>query len=124
MIRKLLENGGSIYTSCKHKGRSYHENSVDIWIDHDLLHGVMDMPTEFHVEVVEAWQSLLEKELEDFDTDLTEQWKTYMRELYRKLEAEYDCLTSDDAVWDTIEANELHTDAEHLDEDEVYTHAA
>ena len=124
MIRKLLENGGSVYTSCKHKGNYYHENSVDIWIDHDLLFAVMDQPTEFHVAIVEEWDKLLDAEMTDFDTDLTEQWKTYMRELYRKLEAEYDYLTSDEAVWDTIEANELHTDAEHLDEDEVYTHAA
>ena len=80
MIRKLLENGGSVYTSCKHKGNYYHENSVDIWIDHDLLHGVMDQPTEFHVAIVEEWDKLLDAEMTDFDTDLTEQWKTYMRE--------------------------------------------
>jgi hypothetical protein len=39
-----------------------------------------------------------------------------MQQLYRKLEAEYEHLTSDDAVWDTIEANEL---IEELEEEEV-----
>jgi len=30
-----------------------------------------------------------------------------MQDLYRLLEAEYDYLTGDEAVWETIEANEL-----------------
>ena len=30
-----------------------------------------------------------------------------MGDLYRKLEAEYDYLVTDEAVWETIEANEL-----------------
>lgn len=116
MIRKLLENGGSIYAHCDHKGNYAHENSVEIWIDHDLLHGVMDMPTEFHEAIVEEWDKLLDAEMTDFDTNLTEQWKTYMRDLYRRLEAEYEYLTDDDAVWDTIVANELDEDAENLDQ--------
>jgi hypothetical protein len=40
-----------------------------------------------------------------------------MRELYRKLEAEHEYHTSDEAVWETITANELDTDAEDLDEE-------
>jgi hypothetical protein len=116
MIRKLLENGGSLYISCKHKGNYYHENSADIWIDHDLLFAVIDQPTEFHVAVVEEWDKLLDVEMTDFDTNLTEQWKTYMRDLYRRLEAEYEYLTSDEGVWDTIVANELDKDAENLDQ--------
>ena len=124
MIRKLLENGGSIYTHCKQTGNYYHENSIELWMDHDLLYAVIDQTTEFHVAVVEVWDALLDAEMTDFDTKLTEQWKTYMRDLYRKVEAEYEYLTSDEAVWETIAVNELDTDAEHMDEDEVYTHAA
>jgi hypothetical protein len=55
--------------------------------------------------------------MEDFETAVTEQWRTYMRELYRKLEAEHEYDTSDEAVWETITANELDTDAEDLDEE-------
>ena len=124
MIRKLLENGGAVYATAQHSGNYAHENSVSIWVDHDLLTAVMDMPTEFHEAVVYEWDKLLDVEMTDFDTDLTEQWKTYMRELYRKLEAEYEYLTSDEGVWETIEANELDTDAEHLDEDEAHYQAA
>jgi len=113
MIRKLLENGGEVYAHCDHKGNYYHENSVELWIDHDLLHAVMDQPTEFHVAIVEEWDKLLDAEMTDFDTDMTEQWRTYMRDLYRKLEAEYDYLTSEDAIWDTIAGSELDEDGEH-----------
>ena len=109
----LLENGGEVYAHCDHKGNYYHENSVELWVDHDLLHAVMDQPTDFHEAIVEEWDKLLDAEITDFDTDMTEQWRTYMRDLYRKLEAEYDCLTSDDAVWDTIKGNELDEDGEH-----------
>jgi hypothetical protein len=77
---------------------------------------MVDQPTDFHEAVVEEWQRLLGVELDDFEKDVTEQWRTYMQQLYRKLEAEYEHLTSDEAVWDTIEANEL---VEDLEEEEV-----
>jgi hypothetical protein len=116
MIRKLLEHNGEVYVKCKHSGRYYHENCTEFWVDADTLRGMVYQPTEFHVAVVVEWQRLLGIELDDFEKDVTEQWRTYMRDLYRKLEAEYDHLTSDEAVWDAIEANELIED---LEEEEV-----
>jgi len=116
MIRKLLDAGGGVYANCKHSGRYYHENCTEFWMDADTLTGIVHQPTDFHVDVVEAWQALLDKEISDFEEAVTNQWRTYMQELYRKLEAEYDHLTSDDAVWDTIEANELIEDTEETEE--------
>jgi hypothetical protein len=116
MIRKLLEHDGAVYVNCKQSGRYYHENCTSFWVDSDTLTGMVDQPTEFHKAVVEEWQCLLGVELDDFEKDVTEQWRTYMQQLYRKIEAEYDHLTSDDAVWDTIEANEL---IEEVGEEEV-----
>jgi len=118
MIRKLLDAGGGVYVTSEHKGRYFHEHCVSFWLDADTLRGTIDQPTEFHVEVVEAWQDLLDKEMDDFTTQVEEQWRTYMRDLYRKLEAEYDYLTSEDAIWDTIVANELDTDADTHDTEE------
>ena len=118
MIRKLLDAGGMVYVNSQNDGRYFHEHCVSFWIDNDTLRGMIDQPTEFHVEVVEAWQDLLDKEMDDFTTQVEEQWRTYMRDLYRKLEAEYDCLTSEDAIWDTIVANELDTDADTHDTEE------
>ena len=116
MIRKLLEAGGGVYVNCDHTGRYYHENCTQFWVDADTLTGVLPCPTEFHEEIAEQWQELLGKEMDSFETDVAEQWRTYMRELYSKLGAEYDYYTSDEAVWETIEANELDKDAEDFEE--------
>jgi len=121
MIRKLLEADGEVYVKCSHEGRYYHENCTSFWVDADTLTGMIDQPTEFHEQVVDSWQRLFDAELMDFETAVTQQWRAYMQELYRDLEETYDCLTSDDEVWDTIVANELDEDDEE-DELEGDTH--
>ncbi len=109
MIRKLLEHDGGIYAECAHTGRYSHENCTEFWVSADTLTGIMDQPTEFHETIVEQWQDRLEAETEELEQAVIEQWRAYMRDLYRRLEAEYDYLVSDEAVWDAIEANELDT---------------
>jgi hypothetical protein len=116
MIRKLLEHEGEVYANCRHSGRYYHQNCTEFWVDSDTLTGMLPQPTEFHETIAEQWQSQLEDEVSDLENDVIEQWRTYMGDLYRKLEEEYDYLTSDEAVWDTIEANELDADEEDWDE--------
>ena len=116
MIRKLLEHGGWVYAGCEHRGRYYHENCTEFGTDADTLTDTVDQPTEFHEQIVENWQRQLEREMEDFEDDVIEQWRSYMQDLYSKLKAEYDHLTSDEAVWETIEANEWDQDEEDCDE--------
>lgn len=116
MIRKLLEHGGEVYARCEHRGRYYHENCTEFWVDADTLTGMLDCPTEFHETIAEQWQSQLEDEVKEFEETVIEQWRTYMQDLYRKLEEEYDYLVSDEAVWEAIEANELDEDEEDWDE--------
>lgn len=116
VIRKLLEHDGEVYAQCEHRGHYYHENCTEFWVDMDTLTGMLPQPTEFHETIAEQWQSQLEDEVDAFEKDVTEQWRSYMQDLYRKLEAEYDHLVSDEAVWDTIEANELDEDEEDWDE--------
>lgn len=115
MIRKLLEHGGGLYVSCEHRGHYCHEHSTTFCRDNDTLTCLLPQPTEFHEAVVEQWQDKLDEELDDFEADVTEQWRTYMRDLYHKLEEEYEYLVSDEAVWESIVANELDKDE---DEDE------
>ncbi len=112
MIRKLLEHGGIVSAFSYSGHRYYHSRSASISVEADLLDTIIDCPTDFHLDVVEAWQRELDIEMADFEKDVTEQWRSYMDDLYRNLEKEYDYLTSDEAVWDTIEANELIEDVE------------
>jgi len=107
MIRKLLEHEGCVYARCQHQGPYYYQFGAEFWVDADTLPGIVEQPTEFHTTIVEQWQKQLDDEVNDFEKDMTEQWRTYMQDLYFKLEAEYDYLVSDEAVWETIEANEL-----------------
>jgi hypothetical protein len=116
MIRKLMDVGGYIGTDCKHSGHYYHEHCTSFSTDHDTFYRTVECPTEFHEQIVDSWDRQLEDEVEAFEKDVIEQWRTYMRDLYRKLEEEYDYQTSDEAVWDTIEANELDEDEEEYDE--------
>lgn len=122
MIRKLLEAGGGLYVKCEHSGRYYHEYCTSFWVDADTLTGILDQPTEFHERVAEQWQEMLEDELSDFEKAVIDQWREYMADLYSNLEEEYDHLTSDEAVWDAIEANELDQDLE--DDEDEYDEAA
>ena len=112
MIRKLLEHDGEVYAQCEHRGHYYHQYCTSFWVDSDTLTGMVHQPTEFHEAIVEQWQRELEDEISDFEKDVIEQWRSYMQDLYRKLEKEYDYLTSDEAVWESIEANELEEDVD------------
>jgi hypothetical protein len=68
---------------------------------------VLDKPTDFHEQVVEALDKQLDVEMDDFEKQSVELFKNHMRTLYRTLEKEYDHLTSDEAVVETIIANDL-----------------
>ena len=117
MIRKLLEHGGDVYARCKHRGRYCHQNCTEFSVDCDALTEMLPQPTEFHEQIAEQWQEALDAEVSEFEAGVIEQWRTYMQDLYRNLEKEYDWLVSDEAVWDTIEANELDDDEDEDEED-------
>ena len=107
MIRKLLEHDGEVYAECKHSGNYYHQYCTTFWVNSDTLIGMLPQPTEFHEQIVDQWDKLLDDEMTAFEEAVIEQWRSYMQDLYRKLEEEYDYLVSDEAVWEAIEANEL-----------------
>jgi hypothetical protein len=70
------------------------------------------MPTEFHEQIVEQWDKELDNEIVDFEKQSIEIFKNHMRELYCKLEQEYDYLTTDEAVRETIVANDLQEESD------------
>ena len=106
-IRKLLDSGGAITFRCKHSGHYYHENCTSFDVDCDIFAYVLDRPTDFHEQVVESLDSLLDIEMNDFEKQSVELFKNHMRTLYSKLEKEYDHLVSDEAVAETVLANDL-----------------
>lgn len=107
MLRKLIEMGGAVRATSEHRGRYYHSSSVSINAECEEFWQCANPKSELQEAVIQRWDGMVDKEIVDFEAALAEQWRTYMDDLYRKLEEEHDYLTSDDAVWDTLEANEL-----------------
>lgn len=56
----------------------------------------------------DTMQTLFSEHCVEFEERITDILRGYADKLYRKLEEEYYYLVSDEVVWDTIEANELH----------------
>lgn len=58
-----------------------------------------------------AWLALLDVvDYDALENDMQDAFRSHMQDLYKRLEDEYDYLTSDEAVWESIEANELHNE--------------
>lgn len=112
MIRKLLDAGGSVVINCKHSGHYYHENCTSFSIGADEFWHCMEAPTDFHEQVVKSMDEKLSTEVADFEKASIEIFKNHMRDLYRRLETEYDGLTSDEAVAEAVIANDLNDEDE------------
>ena len=112
MLRKLIEMGGTVWATSDHRGRYYHSNSVSINAECEAFWQCANPKSELQEAVIQRWDGMVDKEIVDFEAALAEQWRTYMNDLYTKLEEEHDYLTSDDGVWDTLVANELIEDVE------------
>jgi hypothetical protein len=93
--------------STSHSGHYYHENCTRFYIEADRLEYCVDIPTDFHQQSVEQWDKELDNEVVDFEKESVEIFKNHMRTLYRKLEKEYDYLVGDEAVKETVIANDL-----------------
>jgi hypothetical protein len=83
-----------------------HENTVDVSI-YDITGNPYDEGTT-RWDIYDTMQTLFETEVELLTLDCEEIVKNYMQNLYSKLNKEYEYLTSEEVVWETIVANELH----------------
>jgi hypothetical protein len=64
-----------------------------------------------------AWLALLQQvDYDKLEEDVQEAFRDHMRDLYKRLEEEYDYLTSYEVVWESIRANGLD---EELTEEEA-----
>ena len=106
----------------EHDGPYYHENCTFFHTDMPNPDGESD---EWFIERYgiypwdaddirsKAWLAVLR----GYDFSSTEEtfrdaFKDHMRQLYKDLEKEYDYLTSDEAVWETLEANGMTDELE------------
>ena len=107
-------------TTVSHRGHYYHENCTSF--DHDWYLPKPDgnLDDELFIDYYSrylpddvrgmVWLSMLKTV--DYDKlmeAVEDAFRDHMRALYRTLEAEYEYLTSDEAVWEAIVANELDT---------------
>lgn len=104
-------------TTVAHRGYYYHENCTSFnhdWVDPSMhfADDFIDFYSRYLPDDVRGmvWLSMLKTV--DYDKlmeAVEDAFRDHMRTLYRTLEAEYEYLTSDEAVWEAIVANELDT---------------
>jgi hypothetical protein len=118
-IMKLLESGGTVDASVERISHRYsHENTCRATVSaHDDFFYLIDTNGDETREAVLAeWDKLMISDIDQLEKDVEQTRLELCRELYRSLEAEYEHLTSDEAVWESIVANEL--DREPTEEDD------
>jgi hypothetical protein len=106
--------------SVKHRGHYYHENCTDFSVDmrhptgneyEDFWFSEAWSPYKSEVQTA-AWAAILRQyNYEYMEEEFTEIFKQHMRSLYRRLEVEYDHLTSDECVLEILDANDLLEEA-------------
>jgi hypothetical protein len=113
----LIDHAREYWTfSCVHNDRYYHEYSTEFrcylpvprsYINkEDFIGGYSPYMDSF---LSHAWYNVLSQYSDqNFSETIADIFRGYMRDLYHKLEAEYECLTSDEAVWETIEEDNLN----------------
>ena len=102
-----------------HSGHYYHENCTHFNGDLPMPDGYdndefvrMFSPYEGEFKS-QAWLAVLTDGVHaDFESTFIDTFKDHMRTLYRKLEQEYDYLTTDEAVRETIVANDLQEESD------------
>jgi len=102
MLYKLIDDGGFVKMYWHGDNRNY-RNAINVEAESfGQIHGE-DHPLK------DIWDVELDKEMERLESDLDEDLESMCKMMYRKLEEEYDNLTSDEAVWETIVANDLNS---------------
>ena len=120
MLIKLLEEDGAVHISVVRRGLYQHENTmyIDVCQSDQFCnlnkYGHLfrpyreeDSDCDVRVKAVEFMDKKLDAEIQDLEEVALEIFREHARGLYRLLNDEYDYLTSDEAVWDSVVTNEL-----------------
>ena len=100
-IRNCKADNMFVNFSSKHSGHYYHSNSVDYDFDHEDPRNLIDYDPDdlrYHVQKVLLDIPSLEKDLEALYQHCADTFKTFMDELYKDLEKEWDHQNSDEAI--------------------------
>lgn len=109
-ITKLMAMGGDFTLSITRTGHRYvHENTVSVDLSFtDMFYTIVPRDDGgLRDAIAEQWDKLLDAEYLALIDTVQDIVRDYCRDLYHRLEEEYDYLTSDEAVWEAIVANEL-----------------
>lgn len=89
----------------RNHSRYSHEHSVDISIDWDDSTDVTDEDLKHAVR--QEMRKQLGEQFLQFECDVADAARGIMKRIYRDLESEYEYLTSDDAVRETLTINDI-----------------
>jgi len=106
--------------SVTQSGHYYHENCTSFSVTLNTLdcHDADDeeefarvfSPYTSEIQTA-AWMALIaDYKREDLEEQFEEAFKSHMRDLYSRLEVDYDHLTSDESVLESLDANEMLTE--------------
>jgi hypothetical protein len=106
--------------SVDHRGHYYHENctsfSSDMVNPDDFTESeldeflVMNSPYDTDIQNAAFVAILKGYDFANLEDELEEEFKRHMRDLYSRLEVEYDYLTSDESVLESLDANDMLTE--------------
>ena len=97
---------GELYADIRRGSSRYcHEHSVEATLIEDTYNNFDD---ETRFDIYTRMEEVLNDEWQDLEEQVNNICRSYMQDLYHKLRDEYESLTSREAIWDTIVANELH----------------
>ncbi len=108
LIRHVIELGGGLRIEVSRYNTHYaHSNTVSFNIDCDNFTDLLPIETPLHKDTAYALDTELGLQLIDFEEAVVPMLKSYMDKLYEDLGNDYEHLTSDAQVKETIISNEL-----------------
>jgi len=117
-ITKLMDMGGDFTLRVERISSRYaHENTIGVDLSYTTMFcHTIEQDDDLRTLIVDRWDQHLDEEYASICGVVTKIIRGYCRDLYEQLEEEYDHLKSNEAIWETIEINELDTENE--DEEE------
>ena len=101
----------------EHRGHYYHENCTSFTSDmacpSDYCYSELDefvhaySPYKTEIQDAVFLTLLQEYNYDQLNEEFEEEFKSHMRDLYNRLEVEYDALTSDESVLEALHANDM-----------------